>query len=347
MTRISRRRFITAAALAAAAPRLLRAQRTRAVVDSAGRSVSVPARVARIFAAGPPASILAFVLVPEKLLGWNRPFRAAERAFVPAEYANLPTLGRLTGRGNTANVEVVIAAQPDLIFDYGSVNPTYAELADRAQAQTGIPYLLVDGAFDRIPDAFRLLGDIVGERARGDEWAGYARAILDDVTRRTADIPPGERVRVYYGRGPSGLHTGLDGSINVESLERVGAVNVAAELGRGGLVQVAIEQVLAWNPDAIVTIDPNFYRTVERDPIWAQLDAVRARRVYLAPHLPFGWVDFPPSVNRLVGLPWLGKVLYPERFPEPLRPFVREFYAQAYHRTPTAAQLDQLLSGVP
>ena len=83
-----------------------------------------------------------------------RRFAPAERPFVPERYADLPTLGRLTGRGNTANVEVVLAARPDVIIDYGSVNATFASLADRVQAQTGMPYLLLDGAFDRMPEAF-------------------------------------------------------------------------------------------------------------------------------------------------------------------------------------------------
>lgn len=326
-----------------AAPAALRAQLQRTIVDAAGREVRIPARVERIYAAGPPASILAFALVPDKLLGWTTPLRRAERPFIPAKYADLPALGRLTGRGNTANVEVVVAAKPDLVFDYGSVKPTIASLADRVQAATGIPYLLLDGAFDRIPHTLRLLGDIAGERARGEEWAEYAQAILDDVAGRVADIPLGERVRVYYGRGPSGLTTGLAGSINVEVLERIGAVNVAAELGRGGLVQVSIERVLAWDPDVIVTVDPHFHAAAREEPLWARVSAVRSGRVYLAPSLPFGWVDFPPSINRLLGLRWLGKVLYPSRFAEPLRPFVRDFYLRAYHRAPTEAQLDQLL----
>ena len=46
---------------------------------------------------------------------------------------------------------------------------------------------------------------------------------------------------------------------------------------------------------------------------------MRAGRVHLSPELPFGWVDFPPSVNRLIGLWWLGKILYPDLFPEDLR----------------------------
>jgi iron complex transport system substrate-binding protein len=65
----------------------------------------------------------------------------------------------------------------------------------------------------------------------------------------------------------------------------------------------------------------------------------------LSPKLPFGWVDFPPSVNRLIGLWWLGKVLYPQRFPEDLRTLARDFYTQFYHVTPTDPQLDKVLAG--
>jgi iron complex transport system substrate-binding protein len=122
--------------------------------------------------------------------------------------------------------------------------------------------------------------------------------------------------------------------------------NVAAEsLGAGGLVNVSLEQVLAWQPDAIVTIDRAFYAGVFDDPLWQGVKAVRDRRVYLAPGLPFTWIDSPPSANRLIGLRWLGKVLYPALFPEDLRAETRRFYALFYHQEPSDAQLDELLAG--
>jgi iron complex transport system substrate-binding protein len=337
-----RRRIVFGGALAALYPAWAHAQ-ARTVTDSVGRRVQIPARVERVYAAGPPASILLFALAPERVLGWTSPFRPAERPFVPERYLDLPTLGRLTGRGNTANVEVVIAAKPDLIFDYGTVSPTLASLADRVQEQTGIPYLLIDGAFDRIPESFRLVGDIVGAPEQALQWSRYAADTLEDVRKRVAQVPEAKRPRVYYGRTPSGLQTGLSGSINMESFERVGAANVAAELGRGGLVQVSIEQVLRWNPEVIVTTDPNFFRSVWRDPSWQSLPAVRERRVHLAPGLPFGWIDFPPSINRLIGLHWLGHLLHPALFPERLRPIVKDFYTRAYHQAPSDAQIDALL----
>jgi iron complex transport system substrate-binding protein len=80
-----------------------------------------------------PRSVFIYALAPDKLVGWNRPLTPEERAYIPSRYANLPTLGRLTGRGNTANVEVMLASRPDVIIDYGVVNPTLVSLADRVQ----------------------------------------------------------------------------------------------------------------------------------------------------------------------------------------------------------------------
>jgi len=343
MRATSRRRFLALAAASTLVP-LARAQRGRELVDSAGRRVSVPPQVARVYAAGPPASVLAFAVAPDKLLGWTTPFRPDERPFVAPKYADLPTLGRLTGRGNTANVETVLAANPDLIFDYGAVTPTFASLADRVQQQTGIAYVLLDGAFDAMAASIRTFGELAGASDAAEALARYADDTVADVTRRVARIPADKRARVYYGRGPRGLDTGLAGSINMEIIERVGAVNVAAELGRGGLAQVSLEQVLRWNPDVIVTTDPTYFASVRSDPSWQGVAAVRAGRVHLAPAVPFGWIDFPPSLNRLIGLRWLGRVLYPDAFSEDLRPLVRDFYVRLYHQAPSDAQLAALLA---
>ncbi len=78
----------------------------------------------------------------------------------------------------------------------------------------------------------------------------------------------------------------------------MGAVNVAGGV-RGGLATVSLEQVLVWNPEVIITIDQDFAAIVRNDPSWAAVSAVREGRVHLSPKMPFGWVDFPPAVNRL------------------------------------------------
>ena len=66
----------------------------RTVPYFAGRKVDVPDKIERVFAAGPPASILLYMLAPEKMTGWPNPPTAEERPFIAAPYRDLPALGR-------------------------------------------------------------------------------------------------------------------------------------------------------------------------------------------------------------------------------------------------------------
>ncbi len=337
---ITRRTFLAAASAAALAPRLARAA---GVTDATGRTLSIPEKVTRVFPAGPPAAILLYTLAPDLLLGWPRANRSEECAYLLPDVCAKPSVGRLTGRGNTANLEVVLKLKPDLILDVGSTRATFVSLAKRVQEQTGIPYALLDGRFGAIPETYRKLGELVRRPDDAKKLADYAEHTLKTIQARIADIPQDKRPRVYYARGPRGLVTGLGGSINVETIEFL-AQNVAGGQ-HGGLANVSIEQVLVWNPDVIVTIDQFFAATVAGDPGWQALAAVRQGRVHLSPKMPFGWVDFPPSVNRLIGLWWLAKILYPDRFPEDMTKLTREFYTMFYHRTPTTEQIAHVLAG--
>jgi iron complex transport system substrate-binding protein len=338
--RFDRRTFVTGLSAALLAPRGARAA---AVTDSAGRSVPVPGRVERVFPAGPPAAIMLYTLAPELLLGWPRPNRAEEREFLLPEIGSRPEVGRITGRGNTANLEAVLGLRPDLILDVGYVTDTYVSLADRVQEQTGISYALLDGRFESTARGYRLLGDLIGRREDAEVLARYSEQTIETITNRIAVVPKDRRPRIYFARGPRGLETGLGGSITVETIEFL-AQNVAGET-RGGLGNVSIEQVLVWNPEVIVTIDRDFAAKVYDDPAWATIAAVRAHRVHLSPKLPFGWVDFPPSVNRLIGLWWLAKILYPSLFSENLSLLTREFYEKFYHVRVTDQQIDRVLAG--
>ena len=318
--------------------------RAAAVTDAAGRAIAIPSTVARVFPAGPPAAILLYTVAPDLLLGWPRANRPEECAFMLADICTRPEVGRLTGRGNTANLEAVLALKPDLILDVGSTSATFVSLAERVQEQTGIPYALLDGRFAATVSTLRKVGELTHRQTEADALAAYAEQTLTTIKARIDAIAPAQRPRVYYARGPRGLETGLGGSINVETIEFLGARNVAAER-QGGLAIVSIEQVMVWNPEVIVTIDQDFAASVMHDPQWASVPAVRAGRVHLSPKLPFGWVDFPPSVNRLIGLWWLARILYPAHFAEDMRALTRDFYTRFYHVTPSDADIARVLAG--
>jgi iron complex transport system substrate-binding protein len=316
----------------------------RSVTDSAGRTVEVPDRIEKVFAAGPPASILLYMLAPEKMTGWPNPPTAEERPFIAAPYRDLPALGRLTGRGGTANLEVVLKVKPDLILDFGSVRDTYTSLADNVQEQTRIPYVLIDGRLAATPAALRLLGGILGIREHGEQLAKFVEETFADIDRVLKAVPPERRPRVYLARGPDGLETGVVGSINTEIIERAGGRNVAEAAGQSGLVRSSMEQVLVADPEIILTWDRNFFDKVYKDPLWAGIRAVREKRVYLAPTAPFGWIDRPPSLNRIIGLKWVGGLFYPDQLGEDLRETTRTFYRLFYHVNPSDAELDTLIA---
>lgn len=263
-------------------------------------------RPARTFAAGPPAAALVYALAPDALVGWPSALDAEAAALLGPRARALPVVGRLAGRASTVSSETLLRLAPDLILDVGSTDATYQSLAERVRTQTGIRYELLDGRLDQSASVLRRAGELMGVPDRGGQLARTAERLIADVAgSRSARAG----TRVYFARGTDGLQTGLAGSINVEVLEFVGARNVAADAGRGGLTQVSPEQLLQWDPDIVLTQDATFAQSVPADPVWRTLRAVREGRVWLAPSVPFGWLDAPPGVNRLVGARWLARRL--------------------------------------
>lgn len=340
----------SAGALAVVLPMLLAAApaadaQARSFTDSAGRTVEVPAEVDAVYPSGHPASILLYTLAPDTLMGWTRELPGDLWGTMPARHAGLPVIGRLGGRGDTANLERVLRMGPDVIFDYGAVREPYTSMADRLQDQTGIPNVLLDGRFAALPASYRKLGELVGRPERAEKLAAYAEATLALARRIRGQVPEAERPRVYYGRDGDGLTTAFAGSLNAEILDLVGARNVARGVDEPGLASVGLEQVLAWNPEVIITINENFHASLEDpDAVWSRVKAVQAGQVYLAPKRPFGWFDRPPSVNRLIGVRWLLHLFYPDRVDGSLRAEVQRFYRLFYHVELGPDQLDRLLA---
>jgi iron complex transport system substrate-binding protein len=340
---VNRRQLLMAMALAPLAtirPRIAWTTPDTTVASKWG-ALPEPAHVKRVFAAGSPAAVLACVLAPDTLLGWPMRLEDNARALLPAPASGQPHLGRLSGRGSTVTTESLLALKPDLILDAGSVNATHLSGAERVWRQTGLPYVLIDGRLGDHARQLREAGRLLGAPERGESLAARTESIFELVnsviTAGDSVAPP----RVYYARGPDGLETGLRGSINMEAIEFVGADNVAAPAGDGGLTQVSMEQILDWNPEVVLTQDGAFAQRMRDDRLWRSVSAVRSGRIHVAPVLPFGWLDGPPGVNRVVGLPWLLAHLYPGRHPALERARLQEQVADCFqqfyqHRLPAA-----------
>lgn len=308
--------------------------------DSAGRRVVLPDRVTRVLTAGPTADALVFSLAPNEMMGWSRP---PVRPYLPRAAARLPVTGLMLGPAAPDAAATVARLHPDLVIAAGMVTPERAALADQLQQQTGVPVVLVDDSMTRIPSVLRSVGAILGVKDRAEDLAVYAEHAVDALRGRLLIQPSQPRPRVYYARGANGLETALPGSPAGEFLDEAGAINVAAPLGRDQRAQVTVDQVRGWAPDIIIAEQRSFYNAVRRDPAWRQVAAVREGKVYLAPESPFGWVDDPPGVNRLIGLYWMSDLLYRDATQEDLRDTVSEFYETFYKVKLTEKDLDALV----
>src|SRR5690606_9352001 len=130
-----------------------------------------------------PAAVVVYVLRPDAMVGWPRAIRAEAATYLLPQVRDWPELGMLSGRGDTANVEVVLQTKPDLSVDFGSVRPTYVSLADAVQGRPGIPYVLIDGRFDATASSLRTLGKIFGVPERGEELARYTQDLFDRLDK--------------------------------------------------------------------------------------------------------------------------------------------------------------------
>jgi iron complex transport system substrate-binding protein len=156
----------------------------RSVVDATGRTAEIPDRIDRVMPAGQPAAVLLYTLAPEKMIGWpHSPSPAAKNLLGPS-IAGLPELAPLV-RDGKVQAEQIQAARPDVILDYGSTAPRYADRATMVQAATGIPVLLLDGKLERTPEIYRLLGAILGTEERAADLAAAADRLLA-ITRERA-----------------------------------------------------------------------------------------------------------------------------------------------------------------
>jgi len=312
--------------------------------DAAGRLVMLPEPVRRVMAASPTAEVLVYVLAPQKLAGLSPSARRGGGAG-----HRVPVLGWRPGMGPASMAATARLLHPDLIIDAGLVTPERAAFADQVQQLTGIPYILVDDTFVRIPAILRGIAIVLDVGERGRHLGRYAEQAINAMRGTLLIRPPDNRPHVYYGRGAEGLETALPGSPEGEAISEGGAINVARALGRGQLAVITPAQLLAWNPEVIIAERRSFYDALRRNRTWRGLAAVRNKRVYLAPSNPFGWIDDPPGVNRLIGLYWLAGLFYPDTSQQDLRAATCDFYDKFYGIKLTNGQIEAMVrsAGAP
>lgn len=324
---------------------------TREITDMAGRKVTVPTaeNIESAFSAGPVAAIFLYMVVPDKLLGWNYELNDVEKSIILDKYQDLPNFGM----GDAVNYEAVIAANPTIAINSGKINDAMVSDCDALSESLGIPVVAVDNELNNSAEAFRFMGELLGVEDHAEELAQYAEQVFTDINV-LSDIPEEKKVSVYFGNGEDSLETAPRGSQHAQILDAINAVNVAdLELGDGSRVQISAEQLLAWDPDVIVVngepkADKSGSSAAEdilSNPDYASLKAVQDQKVYGTPNAPFSWVDRPAGPNRLIGMRWFSALIYPEYIKCDINEEIHKFFDLFYHVDLSDEQLENVLKG--
>ncbi len=320
----------------------------REITDMAGRTVVVPDEIETVFSSSTVTAIFMYTLAPDKLLGWNYELNELEKSIILEEYHDLPNFGM----GDSINYEAVIAAGPTIAVNVGTINDKMISDCDKLSKSLGVPVVAVDGDLSASAEAYRFMGELLGEEEQAEKLASYAEKTFADIEKM--EVPEDKKVRIYYGNGEDSLETAPAGSAHGQIIDMVNAVNVAdLEMGEGSRVQISAEQLLAWDPDVIVVngepkadmSGASAAEAILANPDYASLKAVQDQQVYGTPNTPFSWMDRPMGPNRIVGIRWLSGLIYPEYLNYNVDEEVKEFFDLFYHVQLTDEKLENIYSG--
>lgn len=306
---------------------------TREFTDSCGRTVTIPWDVTKIAVSGPLTQLYVLPLCPELMVGFASDFSDDAAKYIKQEYLSLPMLGQLYGGKGTMDLEALLAADPDVVIDVGEAKSSIVEDMDALTEQTGIPFVHIDATVATSPEAYRMLGELTGKTEKAEELATWCENTYADISAMMAKVDAaGARKTILYCLGDKGLNVIAQASFHAETVNMMGT-NVAelSDVTASGLGnEVDLEQIMLWNPEVIVFAADSVYDTVGGDPAWQQVSAIKDGTYYKTPSGPYGWLSSPPSVQRYLGMLWLGELLYPDYVDYDLQAEVTEYYKLFY-----------------
>jgi iron complex transport system substrate-binding protein len=302
------------------------------VVDGLGREVTVPRNPQAVICSGAGSlRLLSYLQVQDRVVAVDdmegrRPrFDARPYALANPQFAQLPLFGEFRGHDNPELI-AALDPQPQVIFKtFSSMGTDPLEL----ERKTGTPVVVLNyGDLSNYREDFytalRTMALVMNREQRAEEVIAFFEAAIDDLDKRTADIPLGEKKSCYIGgiayRGPHGFQSTEP---TYPPFMFVNANNVAYSPGKSLAelehADVAKEQIVVWDPGVLfvdvstLQSDPQASAVYElqNDPAYTELKAVRAGEVYGV--LPYNlYTGNYGSI--LADAYYVGKVLYPERF---------------------------------
>ena len=235
------------------------------VTDMAGREVVLEKAAEKIVALEPSdCKILYYLDALDRLVG------RGEYCDFPAEVMDVPSVQS----GYETNIEEVIALEPEVV-----IMTRMAQTEDQVNAleKAGIKVIMTDAQdIEGVYTAIELIGKVVGRETEAQNTIDYMKSEFDAIKATALD----EEKTIYFEVSPLewGLWTAGNHTFMNEIAEMMGCKNAFADAE--GWAEVSEEQVIAADPDYIVTITmyfgegPTPEEEIAARPGWENIKAV-------------------------------------------------------------------------
>lgn len=211
------------------------------------------------------------------------------------------------------DTEKIIALQPDVIFMTGMSNAggndPFKPVRDAGICVLNIPSSnSIQGVYDDIS----FIADVLGVHKKGADMIAGMKAEIAKYEKIAKTIPADKQKTVYFEiSAPPYMYTAAGKTFINEIIELLGAKNIFAK--QEGWPAISVEQVLAQNPDVIITqvhyIDAPIDEIKNRDG-WNVINAVKNDAVYL---VTADYVS-QPCQYIVKGIDEMAKAIYPEYY---------------------------------
>ena len=310
--------------------------------DDCGREVEVPEKVTSVIASGSMAQIVIFAIAPETLIAINGAWSEDAAQYVDKKYLELPQVGSFFGN-HDLNYEEIARLSPQIVLDVGEKKPDMESDLEDITAKTGIPAIHIDAYYDSTDQTFEKLGVLFGKEEEAKALSRFCRDALSQAEKTLNKA--GKKKTVMYCTQEDGLNVLAKDSYHSQIIDylsdNVAVVDDPSSQGSGN--EVNLEQMMIWDPEVILFAPGSYYDYAADDPAWQSLKAIKKNRYYEVPSGPYNWMGSPPSSNRILGVLWMAKLLYPEAADFDLQEKTTEYYDLFYHHDLTEEEYSNLV----
>lgn len=322
---------------------------SRMFTDSLGRRVNVSPAVGTVMPLGEVAQCLVCTLCPEALASVVSEVDETDakeyRDAGMGEIAQLPETGGAASSGvEGVEAQAALWTGSSIMLDAGLPKDGLADELDALQADGDTPCVFLDTSFGNLPQAYRLLGELLDRQERGEELAAY----VEGAMRRAASVRNEGcgTCSVFYAPRKRGLEVKSSVSVQADAISHIGASPVTSPYDFSGR-SVDVGVVDAANVDLVVFDDTECLVSLvgQEGPAWdawGSVKAVAEGRVAVSPALIYSWFGSLAYVQSL-GVLWLASVIWPSSCPYNMAEEADAFYRIFYGLSKEAEEFAELV----